>query len=152
VARERFQAAGTAYNSCVQNVPIGTKGESKLLVTSELCINFLGVESGRVFGTPWLIWHMELTARDSVKALLGDTLDTVGTHVDVRHLAATPLGMEVTFRTEVIGVAERHLRFKVEAFDAKEKVGEGFHERGIIQIDRFASRVQAKAAEFRGGG
>jgi len=152
VARERFQAAGTAYNSCVQNVPIGTKGESKLLVTPELCINFLGVESGRVFGTPWLIWHMELTARDSVKALLGDTLDTVGTHVDVRHLAATPLGMEVTFRTEVIGVAERHLRFKVEAFDAKEKVGEGFHERGIIQIDRFASRVQAKAAEFRGGG
>ena len=132
------------------NIPIGTKGESKLLVTPELCINFLGIDSGRVFGTPWLIWHMELTARDSVKELLGAGLDTVGTHVDVRHLAATPLGMEVSFRTEVIGVEGRRLRFKVEAFDAKEKVGEGFHERGIIQIDRFASRVQAKAAQFGG--
>ena len=83
-------SALAAYNGCVPNIPIGTKGESKLLVTPELCINFLGIDSGRVFGTPWLIWHMELTARDSVKALLGAGLDTVGTHVDVRHLAATP--------------------------------------------------------------
>ncbi|HME09074.1 MAG TPA: thioesterase family protein [Bryobacteraceae bacterium] len=133
------------------NIPIGTKGESKLLVTPELCINFLGVDSGRVFGTPWLIWHMELTARDSIKTLLGEGFDTVGTHVDVRHLAATPLGMEVTFHSEVIGVEERRIRFKVEAFDAREKIGEGLHERGVIHIERFASRVEAKAAEFSGG-
>src|SRR5450755_2238683 len=87
----------TAYNVCVLNIPIGTKGEFKLLVTPELCIDFLGIDGARVFGTPWMIWYMELTARDSVKALLGDGVDTVGTHVDVHHLAATPLGMEVTF-------------------------------------------------------
>jgi fluoroacetyl-CoA thioesterase len=132
----------------VPNIPVGTKGESKLLITPELCINFLGVDGGRVLGTPWLIWHMELTARDSVKALLADGFDTVGTHVDVRHLAATPLGMEVTFRSEVIEAEDRRIRFRVEAFDNKEKVGEGLHERGVIQVERFAARVRAKAAEF----
>lgn len=120
-----------------------------MLVTPDLCINFLGLEGGRVFGTPWLIWHMELTARDSVKAFLGDELDTVGTHVDVRHLAATPPGMEISFSSKVIAVEERRIRFHVEAFDAKEKVGEGVHERGVIHIERFAARVRAKTAEFK---
>jgi fluoroacetyl-CoA thioesterase len=130
----------------VPDIPIGTKGEFKLLVTPELCIDFLGVEGARVFGTPWMIWYMELTARDSVKALLGDGFDTVGTHVSVRHLAATPLGMEVTFRSEVIGGAERRIRFRVQAFDSQEKIGEGFHERGIVNVERFAARVQAKSS------
>jgi fluoroacetyl-CoA thioesterase len=135
-----------SYNALVTDIPIGTKGEFKLVVTPELCIDFLGVEGARVFGTPWMIWYMELTARDSVKVFLGEGVDTVGTHVSVGHLAATPLGMEVTFHSEVIGREERRIRFRVQAFDSHEKIGEGFHERGIINIERFASRVQAKAA------
>ena len=126
-------------------IPIGTQGESAHLVSDDNAINFLGVEGGRVLGTPYLIFYLEMTARDTVKPFLGDDFDTVGTRVDVRHLAATPLGMHVTFRCEVTGVEDRRLHFKVEAFDEKEKVGEGTHERAIIHVGRFAERLKAKA-------
>jgi predicted thioesterase len=64
--------------------------------------------------------------------------------VDVRHLAATPLGMRVTFRSELTGIEDRRLLFRVEAFDEKDKISEGTHERAIIQVAKFAARVQAK--------
>ena len=127
------------------NIPIGTTGEKTVLVTGENAINFLGVDSGRVLGTPYLINHLEFTARDSVKPFLEEGFDTVGTRVDVRHLAATPVGMRVTFRSELIGIEERRLQFRVEAFDEKEKISEGTHERAIINIAKFAARLQAKS-------
>ncbi len=126
------------------NVPLGTKGERKLLVTGEVAIDFLGVEEARVLGTPFMIAFMELTARNSVKPLLEPGEDTVGTTINVNHLAATPIGMQVTFRTEVLSVNDRRILFKLEAFDEKEKIGEGTHERFIIDVARFASRLQAK--------
>lgn len=128
------------------NIPIGIKGETKLLVTPDIAISFLGVEGARVLGTPYLISNLEFTARNSVLPYLDQGFDTVGARVDVRHLAATPLGMEVTFQSELIEVEERRLRFHVKAFDEKELISEGTHERGIINIERFALRVQAKAA------
>ena len=70
----------------------------------------------------------------------------MGARVDVRHLAATPLGMEVTFQSELVAVDERRLTFHVRAFDEKELISEGRHERGLINVERFAARVQAKAA------
>jgi fluoroacetyl-CoA thioesterase len=88
----------------VANIPIGTKGESSLVVTPENAISFLGVDSARVLGTPYLIWHLEMTARNSVQPYLDEGFDTVGARVDVRHLAATPLGMRVTFRSELTGI------------------------------------------------
>lgn len=126
------------------NVPVGTTGERKLLVTGEVAIDFLGVEEARVLGTPFMIAFMELTARNSVKLLLEPGEDTVGTTINVNHLAATPIGMQVTFRTEVLSVNDRRILFKIEAFDEKEKIGEGTHERFIIDVARFASRLQAK--------
>jgi len=129
----------------VINIPIGTLGESTILVSDQNAINFLGLEGGRVLGTPYLIGHLEMTARDSVRPFLDEGFDTVGTRVDVRHLAATPVGMRVTFRSELTGVEERRLHFKVEAFDEKEKIGEGTHERGIINVAKFAARLEAKA-------
>ena len=142
---ERLQAK---YNVPVANIPIGTKGESTIVVNDENAISFLGVEGTRVLGTPYLIGHLEMTARDSVKSFLGDAYDTVGARVDVRHLAATPMGMRVTFRSELTGIEDRRLHFKVEAFDEKEKISEGTHERAVIQIAKFASRIQAKAANI----
>jgi len=127
-------------------IPIGTKGESRLRVTSENAIDFLGASGARVLGTPYLISHLEFTARNSVLPHLDKGFDTVGTRVDVRHLAATPMGMEVTFQSELTAVDDRRLIFRVEAFDEKEKVSEGTHERFIVNVERFASRVQAKAA------
>jgi len=134
------------YNIPVINIPIGTKGECSLLVEPANAIDFLGGEGTRVLGTPYMIWYMEMAARDSVKPFLDAGYDTVGARVDVRHLGATPLGMRVTFRSELVGVEDRRLHFKVEAYDDKEKIGEGTHERAVIQIAKFAARLQAKAA------
>jgi fluoroacetyl-CoA thioesterase len=125
---------------------VGTKGETELLVTSEVAIDFLGNEGARVLATPWLIAHLEMTARNAVKPLLPPGQDTVGTHVDVRHLAATPMGMQVRFHAEVTGIDGRRVRFRVEAYDEQEKVAEGTHERAIIEIARFATRLAAKRA------
>ena len=130
----------------MSTIPVGTKGESKLRVTSDNAIDFLGAPAARVLGTPYLISHLEFTARNSVLPFLEKGFDSVGARVDVRHLAATPMGMEVTFKSELTSVEDRRLVFHVEAFDEKEKISEGTHERYIVNVERFASRVQAKAA------
>src|SRR5258706_12258531 len=101
----------------MKSIPIGTTHESTILVTNENAVSFLGVEGARVLGTPYLIGYLEMTARDSVKPFLDEGYDTVGARVDVRHLAATPIGMRVTFRIELTPVQNRRLHFKVEAFD-----------------------------------
>ncbi|HXM39813.1 MAG TPA: thioesterase family protein [Bryobacteraceae bacterium] len=125
-------------------IPIGTKLEQTLLVDDEVAINFLGLEGARVLATPWMIGWMERTCRNAVLPLLDAGHDTVGTHVNVYHLAATPMGMTVTFKAEVTGVEGRRVSFKVEAWDEKEKCGEGTHERAIVNIARFAAKMQGK--------
>ena len=126
------------------NIPIGAKGEFQLLVTSEVAITFLGTEGARVLSTPHMIGYMERTCRDTVLPLLEAGYDTVGTHVNVAHLAATPIGMSVTFTAEVIRVDGRRVEFRVEARDEKEKIGEGTHERAIVNVARFTSRLAEK--------
>ncbi|MCC7496403.1 MAG: thioesterase family protein [Bryobacterales bacterium] len=125
-------------------IPIGTAGEYHALVTGDIAVNFLGNEDARVLGTPFLIGFLEMTCRNSVLDLLEEGYDTVGTEVNVKHLAATPMGMQVTFRSVVTAVEERRVRFAVEAYDDKEKISEGTHERFIIHVARFAARLQAK--------
>jgi fluoroacetyl-CoA thioesterase len=126
-------------------IPVGIQGESTLPVSEDIAINFLGIPEGRVLGTPYLILHLEMAARNLVKPLLGDEYDSVGTIVNVRHLAATPLGMNVTFRARVTAVSDRKVQFAVEAYDEKEKVAEGEHERAIVNIAKFTARVTAKS-------
>jgi predicted thioesterase len=126
------------------DISIGTKGEQTVLVTNEIAINFLGLEGARVLGTPHMIGLMERTCRDAVLPLLETGHDTVGTHVNVAHLAASPMGMAVTFTAEVIGVNGRRIQFRVEARDEREKVGEGTHERAIINVAKFATRLAEK--------
>jgi fluoroacetyl-CoA thioesterase len=126
------------------NIPIGTKGEFRMLVTSEVAITFLGTEGTRVLSTPHMIGLMEMTCRNTVFPLLDAGYDTVGTHVNVFHLAAAPIGMSVTFTAEVIRVDGRRVEFRVEARDEKEKIGEGTHERAIINVAKFATRLAEK--------
>ncbi|HWQ53593.1 MAG TPA: thioesterase family protein [Bryobacteraceae bacterium] len=128
-------------------IPIGTVHEEGLLVTSEVAVNFMELEEARVLGTPHMIGYMERTCRNAVLPFLEKGYDTVGTHVNVSHLAATPMGMQVNFRAEVVSVEERRINFKVEAFDAKEKIGEGTHQRAVINVARFAQKVQEKLRE-----
>lgn len=125
-------------------IPVGAKGEHKTLVTSDIAIDFLGLEHARVLGTPWLIMLLEMTCRNLIKTFLDADFDSVGTHVDVKHLAATPLGMRVSFHAEIVNVDERRVTCRVEAFDEKEKIAEGMHERFVINVPRFAARVQEK--------
>lgn len=127
------------------NVPIGARGEQKLLVTSENAITFLGAEGPRVLSTPQMIGRMEMTSRDAVLPLLDAGFDTVGTHVDVYHLAAAPIGAVVTFTAEVVAVDGRRIQFRVEAWDEDEKIGEGTHERAIINVAKFATRLAEKS-------
>jgi predicted thioesterase len=129
------------------NIPIGTTGEEKLLVTSEVAINFLGMDEARVLSTPHMIGYMERTCRNTVLPLLEPGHDTVGTHVNVAHLAAAPIGAAVTFRAEIIGVEGRRIQFRVEARDEKEKIGEGTHERTIVNVAKFATRLAEKKAK-----
>ena len=118
-------------------VPVGATGERKLLVTGEYAVNFLGNDDARVLATPFLVGYLEMAARDAVKNYLEPGYDTVGTRVDVRHLAATPLGMSATFHAEVIGINDRRIQYKVWAFDEKERIAEGMHERFVINVGAF---------------
>jgi len=115
-------------------IPLGTKGEQTQLVTTEVAIDFLGADGPRVLSTPQMIRLMEMTCRNSVLPLLDPGHDTVGTHVNVWHLAAAPIGAAVTFTSEVTGFDGKRIQFRVEARDEKEKIGEGTHERAIINI------------------
>ncbi len=116
------------------------------MVTDENSIDFLGLETARVLSTPHLIGYMEMVARNLLKSHLGPDEDSVGPLVHVRHLSATPRGMWLRFRAEVISVDGQRVTCRVEAYDEKEKAGEGTHERFVVDVARFAARVQAKAA------
>lgn len=128
----------------MHNIRIGAKAENALLVTNENAINFLGLEGARVLSTPHMIGYMERTCRNLALDMLEPGFDTVGTQVNVSHLAAAPLGMAVTFKAEITGATEKRIQFRVEAWDEKEKIGEGAHERGIINVAKFATRLMAK--------
>jgi fluoroacetyl-CoA thioesterase len=125
-------------------IPAGLKGEHRRRVTDEIAINFLGLDGARVLATPAMIGLLEMTCRDSILPLLDTGFDSVGTEVNVKHLAATPMGMEVTFTSEVIAVDDRRIRFKVAAFDEKEQIADGTHERFVINVERFAKRLAEK--------
>ncbi len=125
-------------------IPVGVTREETQKVTSEIAIDFLGIEGARVLSTPNLILGLERTSRNLVLPLLEPGHDTVGTHVNVYHLAATPMGMNATYRSEVISVEERRVNFKVEAFDEKQKIAEGTHQRAIVNVARFAAKMQEK--------
>ena len=126
-------------------IPVGSKRQERLLVTSEVAIDFMGLETARVLSTPHLVGFLEMTARNLAKELVGPENDSVGSHINVFHLAATPVGMQVRVVAEVVGVDGRRVNFKLEAYDEREKIAEGTHQRVIVEVTRFAARVQAKA-------
>lgn len=130
----------------MHQIQVGTKREERLLVTSEVAISFLGLPDARVLSTPEMIRHMEIASRNNVFPFLEEGHDTVGTHVNVAHLAAAPIGTVVTFTSEITAVADRRVEFRVTARTDEELIGEGTHQRGIIHIGRFAARLAAKKA------
>ena len=124
----------------MQNL-IGITHEESITVDDATAVSFLGHAGARVLGTPWMILWMERTSRDAVKPLLPDGWDTVGTVVNIRHLSAAGIGARVTFRAEVIEQNEKRLVYTVTAVAAHGVVGDGTHERALIDVERFAASL-----------
>lgn len=118
-------------------------------VTNELTAKTVGSGTLDVLATPAMIARMEQAAWTSVAPHLSPEEGTVGTLMSVKHLSPTPVGMEVTCRAELTQVDGRRLVFRVTAQDAQGLVGEGTHERAIIQNERFVSKAQKKLSGQR---
>ena len=126
----------------------GIIGKEELIVTEENTANAVGSGGLEVFATPALIALAEKTAFQSVAEHLEEGQSTVGTHIDIKHIAATPVGMKVTCETELIEVDSenpRRLVFSVNIYDEVEKIAEGTHERFIIYSERFQNKANGKS-------
>ena len=127
-------------------IEIGMTHEISLTVQESDTARASGGESlPPVLSTPRVIGYLERTAHLALLPHLPETQTTVGTLVNIRHLAATPVGMQVRFHAELLEVDRRRMRFKVEAWDEVEKIAEGEHERFIIDKDKFAQRLAEKS-------
>ncbi len=125
-------------------VKLGIKGKEEIIVTDELTAAHIGSGLVRVFATPMMIALMEKTCANSVAAHLEEGQGTVGTHVNVSHCSATPVGMRVYCESELVEVDRRRLVFRVAAYDERGLIGEGSHERFIIDSAKFQEKVDAK--------
>lgn len=103
----------------------------------EHAISFLGAGGARVLSTPQMILMMERTCRDLVFPTLEPGQDTVGTHVNVYHRKAAPMGATVDFHAEITGTVKRRVQFNVRALMGDVVIGEGTHERAIIDVKQF---------------
>ena len=123
---------------------IGLKGLAETLVTEENTAAAMGSGLLPVYATPAMLALMEKAAADSVQPFLPEGQGTVGTRLSVSHLAATPIGLTVRAESELIAVDRRKLRFSVRAWAGDELIGEGEHERFIIDNARFLEKALAK--------
>jgi predicted thioesterase len=128
------------------DLPIGREGRAELVVAEAHTAPRVGSGRVHVLATPVMINLMEAAALDAVEAILPDGQQSLGIRLDVSHHAATPVGMRVVATARLIGVEGRRLRFSVEAQDEKESIGEGTHERVVVNVARFDERVQRKLA------
>lgn len=119
----------------------GLKNSAEITVTETLSAKSMGSGSLSVLATPALIAGMENVCMNCVQPFLEEGFTTVGTKVNVSHIAATGLGDTVTYVCELIEIDRRRLVFTVQAFDSKGKTGEGTHERFIVDAQRFMSKL-----------
>jgi fluoroacetyl-CoA thioesterase len=121
-------------------ISIGMSAERSLVVPPEQTVGHLLAGMPMVFATPMMILQMELTSGDAIRQQLQPGWVTVGTEVNIRHLAATPVGATVRTTAKVITVERRVIRFEVASFEGERKIGDGFHARGLVNIESFNKR------------
>ena len=122
-------------------ITIGMSAERLLVVPPERTVGHFVPGMPMVYATPMMILEMELAAADAINPFLEPGWITVGTEVDIRHLAATPVGATVRTTARVIAVERRVIRFEVEAFDGARRIGEGRHARGLVNAATFTKRL-----------
>jgi len=126
-------------------IPVGAKGSYTLRVTpAHLANQFKDAALPEVFATPMMVTAMENAALNAVRGYLDPSESAVGTVVNVRHLAATPVGHQVTATAEVTKVDGRRIEFKVSAHDETEEIGNGTHERMVVDMARLDKKLAAK--------
>lgn len=126
------------------NITPGLKGSATLVVAEEHTAPSIGSGKVRVLATPVMINLIEAAALAAVEHLLEAGCQSLGTHLDVRHIAATPVGMRVSAHAEVTRVEGRTVIFRVEARDERELIGDGTHDRVVVNVAKFDQRVQRK--------
>ena len=124
----------------------GLKGHARILVGVEHTAPSIGSGKVPVLATPVMINVIEAAALAAVEHLLPAGHQSLGIHLDVRHFAATPIGMRIRATAELVGVDGRTLTFRVEARDDKELIGDGSHQRVVVNVARFDERVKRKVA------
>jgi len=128
----------------LSRVTIGQKGSAEIMVGEEHTAPRVGSGRVHVLATPVMINVMEAAALAAVEHLLPEGYQSLGTHLDVGHYAATPVGMRLRGTAEVTRIDGRKIEFRVEAHDEKERVGDGTHVRVVVNVERFDQRVQRK--------
>ncbi len=124
----------------------GIAGAKKIVIDESRCISFMGRE-GMVYATPHMVSDVEYACRDFILAHLDAGEDSVGTHVTIDHLAATPLGMEVTIAVSVVAVEKRQVTFAFTAHDGLDECGRGRHVRFVVDSAKTQERLAAKRAK-----
>jgi fluoroacetyl-CoA thioesterase len=130
-----------------EKIVAGLRGSASLVVGDEHTAPSIGSGKVRVLATPVMINLIEAAALAAVEHLLPAGYQSLGTRLDVRHLAATPVGMRVTASAEVLRVDGRTVNFKVDARDERELIGDGTHERVVVNVSKFDQRVQRKLSQ-----
>jgi len=130
--------------SLILDLPAGLTGTAELVVGEQHTAPRIGSGRIRVLATPVMINLIEAAALAAVEQSLPENHQSLGTHLDVTHIAATPVGMRVRATAEVVRVEGRTIHFKVRAEDERELIGEGIHERVVVNVERFDERVNRK--------
>ena len=128
----------------LSKLKLGLKGSAELVVGQEHTAPHVGSGRVHVLATPVMINLMEAAALEAVEDLLPEGHQSLGMRLDIRHYAATPIGMRVCATAELAAIDGRSLEFRVEAHDEKEAIGDGSHQRVIVNVARFDQRVQKK--------
>jgi predicted thioesterase len=128
----------------------GLKGVKEIVVADEHTAPHVGSGKVPVLATPVVVNLLEAAALDAVEHLLPEGMQSLGILLDLRHFAATPVGMRVRAEAEVIAVDGRSVRFRLSAADEVEAISEGTHERVVVTVARFDKRMMDKAAKTRG--
>lgn len=123
---------------------IGIKGCKKIKVTDENTAKSMGSGTLEVFATPAMIALIEATASESVAPFLDNGFSTVGTHLDIAHSSASPVGIEVVCETELVEIDRRRIVFKTVVRDSAGEIGSGTHERFVVDNAKFMSKASAK--------
>jgi len=131
-------------SSVLSRITPGLTGSAEIVVGPEHTAPFVGSGRIAVLATPVMINVIEAASLAAVEHLLPAGHQSLGIHLDVSHVAATPVGLRVTDTAEVIGLEGRTIKFRVEAHDEVETIGGGTHERVVVSVERFDERVRRK--------